>query len=159
MLIWAKDSTREPCLASCTSWHRALYFLRLQNRIASLSYIELLVVTKQRSWCRKENEGSKKELLRRQVSTTTLWLDRSRRGNADLKYCLILRSILSLRYACVGAPCREAFYDRFYADLQARVYATASSHLVLVKAQSTASTSRLELILAAGPLLAALFRI
>jgi hypothetical protein len=30
-----------------------------------------------------------------------------------------------------------------YADLQARVYATASSHLVLIKAQSTASTSRL----------------
>jgi hypothetical protein len=64
-----------------------------------------------------------------------------KQSNAGLKYCLILRSILSLRYICVGVPYREAFYNRFYADLQARVYATASSHLVLIKAQSTASTS------------------
>ena len=66
-----------------------------------------------------------------------------KRSNAGLKYCPILWSILSLRYACVGVPCREAFYERFYADLQARVYATASSHLVLIKAQSTTSISRL----------------
>ena len=66
-----------------------------------------------------------------------------KRSNAGLKYCLILRSILSLRIVCVGVPCREAFYARFYADLQARVYVTASSHLVLIKAQSSASTSRL----------------
>ena len=108
------------------------------------------------SWSDCEgNKVNNKDLPRcRQISINTSWPHRSRwslsnftwfgyisQRNAGLKYSAILRSILSLPYANVGVPCREAFYERFYADRRARGCTTASSHLALIKAQSTALTS------------------
>ena len=60
----------------------------------------------------------------RSIATITTWSRYISDSNAGLKYRLTLRSIISLRYTffcMVWIPCREAFYERFYANRRAGV--------------------------------------